>query len=414
MWFWFQAGLAAAIGIALVAIYWTFLADLLRDLLEHLGQTVVLILLYLIVYAQVGGAMGVPYLFWNEEPITRFFAGAGCTLLLALLGTNAYYLIPEDQERDVINRLKDFLARRSVLKLLPFGGWLEPSKGNAVELSVFLRTVRFPFLMLLLLPALLPLFFSDVPRYAPVASVDVKNLLSWVGRPDLYDEWNRHPDVSAHAPAYLIGLAVWAAGLVAGVVVVKLAIKLTSWLNPVVSQLGAFIFPRARGIVGRLRDWRGGPTPRPSPTKIPDAKLDGVITFFVVTILGYAALSTVLYGNQDLGPLNYLGVAPSVAICALLGILAMTSVAIELMRPRYRLLAIAVAIVWIGWANHDPFKLRFENLPYYPAKGEPVVLTEATVLKMYHGPQSRTAALADERRLLPRWASFARNQFRVS
>ena len=338
--------------------------------------------------------------------MTRFFAGVGCTLLLALLGINAYYLIPEDQQVGVMDRIKDFLDRRSILKL-PFGGWLEPSRGNAVELSQFLRTARFPFLMLLLLPALLPLVFSNVPRYAPVASDDLKTLLNRADLSDLFDEWNRHPDVSAHAPAYLIGLAVWTAGLVTGVVLVKLAIKTTSWLNLLVSQLDAIVFPPVRRVFRRLSDLLGGPTTRPSATRISDAKLNSVITFFVVTILCYAALSTVFYGSHDLGLFKYVGVAPAFAICALLGILAMASVAIELMRPRFRLLVVAVAIVWMGWANHDPFKLWFENLPYYPPKGDPVMLTEATVLKMYVAPESRPVALADESRLLPRWAHFA-------
>jgi Patatin-like phospholipase len=406
MWFWVQAALAVTLAIMLVVLYWGFAGDLLKFLLDHPGETVILVFIYLIVYAQVGGALGVPYLFWNEEPVTRFFAAVGCTLLLAVIGTSAYYLIPEDEQVAVMDKIRDFLDRRSVLKL-PFGHWLEPTRGNAVELSQFLRSVRFPFMVLLVLPALLPLVFSNVPRYAPVASTDLKVLLERLGRPELYDELNRHPDVSAHAPAYLIGLTVWVAGLVTGVVIVKLVIKATSFLNPVVSRLSAIVFPRIRGWLRRLGRLLGGPATRPSATRVSDEKLNAIITFFAVAILGYALLGTVFYGNIELGPVKYFGVAPAVAICALLGILTMASVGMELMRPRFRLLALFVAIVWIGWANNDPFKLAFENLPYYPPRAEPIVLTEATVLGMYDAP-TQPGGLADESRLLPEWARFAR------
>ena len=55
MWFWVQAVLVVTIAVVLVVLYWRFLSDLLRYLLDHLGQAVILILIYLIVYAQVGG-----------------------------------------------------------------------------------------------------------------------------------------------------------------------------------------------------------------------------------------------------------------------------------------------------------------------------------------------------------------------
>ncbi len=178
MWFWVQAVLAVTISVVMVGLYWRFLADLVRFLVDHIGQAVILVLVFLTVYAQVGTSLGIPYLFWNEEPLTRFVAAVGCTLVLALLGINAYYLIPEQREVEVMGRIKDFLDRRMILKL-SFGRWLEPSKGNTVELSQFLRATRFPFLLLLLLPALLPLVFPNVPRYAPVYSNDLMTEFSF-------------------------------------------------------------------------------------------------------------------------------------------------------------------------------------------------------------------------------------------
>jgi hypothetical protein len=406
MGFWVQVVLAVTIAVVLIVLYWGFRSDLLLYLMDHLGQAVILILIYLIVYAQVGGALGVPYLFWNEEPVTRFFASVGCTLLLALLGINAYYLIPEDQHVKVMRRINDFLGRWSILKL-PFGGWLEPKKGNAVELSRFLRAARFPFLVLLLLPALLPLVFSNVPRYAPVFTNHPKSLLIWTGLSNFFSTWKSQADVSAHVPAYLIGLAVWAAGLVTGVVLVKLAIKATCLLNPLTTRVDAIVFPRVRRVAKRLDGLLGGPSTRSLAPRIPHAKLNSIITFFVVVVLCYAALSTVFFESYDFGIFEYRGVAPAFAICALLGILAMASSALKLMRPRYRLWAVALALVWIGWANNDPFKLRFENLPYYSPKDKPVVLTEASVLQRDYESGSRSSTLADESQVLPRWARFA-------
>jgi hypothetical protein len=393
---WIQAALGLAIVILLLAIYWRFRTDLLRYLLDHLGQSIILVLLYLIVYAQLGGELGIPYLFWNEEPLTRFSAAVGCTLLLALIGTNAYYLIPEDQQPQVMNRTKEFLDTRSILKL-PFGGWLEPRTGNPLELSRFLRTVRLPFLMLLLLPAMLPLVFASVPRYSPVYSDFLRKLLNTLGLPDFYRWLNSSPDVSAHPTAYAIGILVWASGLVFGVVLVKLAIKATHWLNPLVTKVDAIVFPRVRLVLAWLTKPLGGPTTRPSTTKISDDKVNSIMTFFVLTLLCYAALSTVLYR----------WIPPSFAICSLLGILAMASVAIELLRPRFRLLIVSLVIFWIALVNHDPFKLRFDYLPYYPDKGVPVILTEQSVLGLYEASKPSSGALLDESPLLCRWAEFA-------
>ena len=65
MWWWVQVVLAVAIVGVLIVTYWEFLSDLLRYMLDHMGQAVILIFFYLIVYAQVT-PLGLPYLFWNE------------------------------------------------------------------------------------------------------------------------------------------------------------------------------------------------------------------------------------------------------------------------------------------------------------------------------------------------------------
>ncbi len=43
----------------------------------------ILFVLYAIIYGQIGNAIGIPYLFWNEGPITRLLAATESTLLLA-------------------------------------------------------------------------------------------------------------------------------------------------------------------------------------------------------------------------------------------------------------------------------------------------------------------------------------------
>jgi hypothetical protein len=50
--------------------------------------------LYALVYAQLGTGLGIPYLFWHEDFATRVSAALGATLLLGVVGVNAYYLDP--------------------------------------------------------------------------------------------------------------------------------------------------------------------------------------------------------------------------------------------------------------------------------------------------------------------------------
>jgi hypothetical protein len=45
----------------------------------------------LILYGLTGVSYGLPSLFWHEYPAYRFFTALGVTLLLAVLGWNAYY-----------------------------------------------------------------------------------------------------------------------------------------------------------------------------------------------------------------------------------------------------------------------------------------------------------------------------------
>ena len=50
------------------------------------------------IYGQIGTGLGLPLLFWSEEPLTRWLVAVCSTLLLAVIGLNGYYLL-EDATR---------------------------------------------------------------------------------------------------------------------------------------------------------------------------------------------------------------------------------------------------------------------------------------------------------------------------
>ena len=111
----------------------------------------------------------------GRKPFQSLRLSASATLLLALLGVNAYYLginPTEADHNDTINSMKEFMREFGLN--LPFGSWLEPDphgrrpyEANRRNLSLFLRLARLPFLMLISLPALFPRPFDFVPGNAP-------------------------------------------------------------------------------------------------------------------------------------------------------------------------------------------------------------------------------------------------------
>src|SRR5262245_40135933 len=92
-----------AFGVILalmVATYFRFVLDFLRFLVDQLFQAVLLVLFFVLIYGQAGQGLGLPLLFWSEEPVTRFAVALSATLLLAAIGLNAYYLIPPCKNYD--------------------------------------------------------------------------------------------------------------------------------------------------------------------------------------------------------------------------------------------------------------------------------------------------------------------------
>ena len=248
--------LAWGLVLSFAIVYRGFLGRLLRYLVEHPVQSIILTLLLLILYGLTGVSYGLPSLFWHEYPAYRFFTALGVTLLLAVLGWNAYYfdrrvdetmdkvqkflvaegrgvdyqgllqrsldwLIPRDEHAKEVALLRGRLTLlwfwlmllRPWLTLpiyiLRYLDSLEPRDGPAKNISLFLRLARLPFLTLVSLPVIFPLAFPYVPRYAPITGVNPLIRILEI------------PDVGRNGWAWAFGLFVWGAGVFSGIFVVK-------------------------------------------------------------------------------------------------------------------------------------------------------------------------------------------------
>ena len=264
----YEALIFFATLLTLLVVYRTFIPDLFRFLIDHGVQAIILILFYALIYGQIGTGLGLPLLFWSEEPLTRWSVAFCSTLLLTVIGVNGYYLLDDQKFGAVMKRVFDFLGEESELPTaspglpvnallrplnairppgrvnrvlsglkwiarLPFLDFClnpsEPDRGqpfsNPYQLSRFLRLVRLPFLVMLALPAFLPRFFVNLPRFAPV----VQN----IQKRQFFGEHNKllglfsleniaWPDVVLDRPAYWYALLVWLFGLWCGVIFVKL------------------------------------------------------------------------------------------------------------------------------------------------------------------------------------------------
>jgi hypothetical protein len=318
--------------------YRHFIHYLYKYWVSHPSQFAIVVILFGIVYGQLGSSLGVPSLFWNEVPKTRGSASLGATLVLGLLGIIAFYLIPKESHEDTIKKIGEFLKD-------DYSGWPPIDKvkaKNAWELSRFLRLVRLPFLSLLALPAFLPGAFPTVPRYAPVLA-DKVVALGAVPEPAFGRAVLKNPDVDGNPLAWLIGLPVWLVGIGLGVLIIKLGIHVSPLSDKVIRRL-LERFKRAK--VGQ----RLGDPGRRSPEK--EAS---IFTFFMIVIVFYIFLNTMIYD----------WVSPAFAICALLGLLAIGCALLALVRATIRLLIIGFAFVWIGVCNHDEYRLKFENINTY-------------------------------------------------
>jgi hypothetical protein len=432
----FYAQLVAGLLIVpiLLVRYWSFRWSFYRFATAHLGLITILVLLYLLVYAQIGTSLGVPYLIWDEDFLGRICSSYGATLLLGVLGVIAFYLDPFPWKTD--QKTRSWLQADEVLKrqvtewwrgwaprlvaqpspaqpaaepslvdragfvfnvlidpvsITPFQSWLDPRHETAILLQRFLRTTRTPFLLLLLAPAVLPRFFYQVPRVAPTQNLG-------------HDFGFRYGviDVTRHWGAYVFAIATWLLGVVAGVFVIKVLIRFSDYLHsssrwsPGVPPSG-FPPPGPAAWITANAECpnRNAPTncpgvgcPRGEPvagteppqnclskSQLNTSILGFSLVFFVIYILmGYARSrmtllrSEALKNGVDLHTFGFhvadslSNLTPGFAIFALLAFLAM-GLGLVASLPRLARLPIAAGfLVWLGIANNDPFKFRFETL----------------------------------------------------
>src|SRR5271157_4073833 len=380
-----QGIIFSATLLVLAHKYWGFRGDLFRFLIDHGFQALILILLFAMIYGQIGTGLGLPLLFWSEEPLTRWLVAVCSTLLLAIIGLNGYYLLEEDRYRDVMKNIFEFLGEPypnrtgdqrgklpsrfiSGLSAILFADFkfLDPKEppvdqaySNPYQLSRFLRLVRLPFLTLLALPALLPGFFVNLPRFAPV----VQNIqerrfhgppLDWQ-RPDVADSWG----------PYLYAAAVWLFGIWCGVVIVKLFIKASDF-RP----------------AGKRNRWRS---------------ILVYLACAAVVFLIMAVPTELFYEGAWVRKYTWLteyrGVTPGVAILAMMALMALLVALISLLLEgklkRWRLAAVLALLACIALNNSAPYSYQFENLNYSTS----AVLTNLT-RKSYLSPEQPGAPKA--------------------
>jgi hypothetical protein len=280
------------------------------------------------------------------------------------------------------------------VSITPFQSWLDPRQETATLLQRFLRTARTPFLLLLLAPAVLPRFFYEVPRVAPTRDL-------WTGA----GSGDEVIDITRNWGAYIFAIATWLAGIIAAVLFIKVLIRLSDFFharsrwNPGVRPVN---FPppgpAAWVTAHRLCPHHGAPSgcpgagcprgePVPGEQSPPECESRRQINTSMVVfvsiflgiymLLGYTRhqmnslrcdalrtgvnLDTLRFSLAELLSTQ----TPGFAICALLALLAM-GLGIVASLPRLLRLPVTVGfLIWLGIANNDPFKFRFETLDAY-------------------------------------------------
>ncbi|WP_165251136.1 patatin-like phospholipase family protein [Paludisphaera soli] len=359
---------------ALTASYLRFIPMLARYLLAHLGQALVLFLTVLMIWGLLGVGLGIPNLIWNESPSTRFLSALGATLLLAMLGVNAYYLefgvAAAGSNRDLA-AMVGFLQRYGCR----YGhkSWLNLplNQVGRRKLGLFLRFARLPFLVLISLPALFPRTFAYVP-WGVNAAQDWPLSLPIQG--NVRNDWG----------CYAVGLTAWVLGVLSGVLLVKLLLRLSSIVSGLAGATGAWtsggfrqyllvVFASylflglssaesdpPRYVAGFLLFAASVPALAASRRALSQLKLaDGLAALAVALLVCLCGLLTIRNSFAF----------PAFAIFALLGLLATAQVVYELHDPRpvYYLFGSLLAILIFLF----PLQLR---------EGEPITPQEVLML----------------------------------
>src|SRR4051812_17507379 len=125
----------------LILAYLPFLGDFFRFLVDQLFQAAILVLFFILIYGQVGQGLGLPLLFWSEEPLTRLLVAFSSTLVLAVIGLNGYYLVPPEYYHTLMVKIFRFLGEP--YPAVNWGGSPHPPEDPAmpIQAPVKLREV---------------------------------------------------------------------------------------------------------------------------------------------------------------------------------------------------------------------------------------------------------------------------------
>ena len=136
-----------------------------------------------------GSSIGLPYLFWSDNPLTRVAAAASVVLLLTLLGVLSFYADPNKELlvkwsriflevlafpfQWTVNRVRDFSEIRAADRYPALATRLslprEPARSQPEEvrpLLTFLIAVSVPLVPALIIPAAFPDWFIGRPARA--------------------------------------------------------------------------------------------------------------------------------------------------------------------------------------------------------------------------------------------------------
>jgi hypothetical protein len=251
------------------------------------------------------------------------------------------------------------------IAITPFRSLLEPDQEHSRMLLQFLRVVRGPFLLLLLAPALLPGVFNDVPRAAPTGKLGLERL--WrLEEPPIYD-------VSRHAGGYLIGLAAWLGGI-------------ADCPLAAASDCPGTGCPRGEPH-GRLAT--------PADCVAPGQRHVAAIIFALLFLTAYLLLTFIQHlraiASVRRHPLSgqlLFDLPPAFAIYVALAILAMAYATVGYLHKGWQAVVVLFVVGWLGYANNDPFKYRFENVGY---KQSDIVPLRMGVYGIYGEPTAANA-----------------------
>ena len=395
----YLAQLVIALLVAgwLIRQYWPFLPDFGRFVAKYPTQAALLAIAYLLVYGQIGTSLGLTALFWHENPIQRAEASFGVTLLLALIGINAFYLVPARNREQVVRRV-DARVEATALHL-PFGSWLEPRREtDHWHLSRFLRLSRTPFLLLLVAPAVLPGLVVNLPHAAPRiwGRITPERLLVipsfWLGD---------HPDASVvPSRAWAIAVISWGSGILLGVLAIKAYVKLGQVMISTIRRMIASASTTARAS-RRGEGAAEGPEPPAavdSPGPWPIRWRKG--TFFGLFLLTYLGMCLWEVAPSRLS--RNMHMQPAFAICVLLALVSVVSAMLSMLKLWARLLVLALGVAWIGVCNAPDDQYRFEYMNYDVNTLVPI----RTRLEEAQARPVGADGLADDAQALVNWRAY--------